>query len=418
MEFLKNTSIIRLFRRAGIKSLSKNSFIMIKKIIHQKLEEIIIISINFNSTHNKKIISSNDIYKTMEMLGYNVSELNIDKKYSFEVYINKLLSQVFLKNEITHNAKSQLNSVLSIICKHILRSIDKKTINPKDITCVLYTFLSGELLKNSISEGEKAVNNFTNFEKTTDQKRASKQQKADIIFSPSIIDKIFKNENKITISAKIFIAAILEYLAYEILDLSIIFCKNNDRSRITIRDMELAVRTDIELNKLFNKLNILFLGGGVIPIIANPEKIQNHINKKIKKEQENNSLIFSKTLFQKLVRSIYNNKKINKEVFDILQYIIEQYCIDILQKANCITINSNRIRLIPNDINIVYHINNDNIINNINLSQPIHHTQNNHFEYLFEINDNNEYTDEDEYVDIYNDSEITDEDIGLDISGI
>ena len=62
MEFLKNTSIIRLIRRAGVKSLSKNSFIMIKKLMHQKLEKIITISIKFNSSHNKKIISSADIY--------------------------------------------------------------------------------------------------------------------------------------------------------------------------------------------------------------------------------------------------------------------------------------------------------------------------------------------------------------------
>lgn len=427
MEFLKNTSIIRLIRRAGVKSLSKNSFILIKKLIHQKLEEIINISLKYNSSHNKKIISPTDLYKTFELSGYNVSELNINNtKYSFEVYINKLLKQSFLTNEITYNAKSQLNSVLLCICRHILKSIDKKTINNKDVICVLNTILSGELLKNCIIEGEKAVNNFTNFVKNygddnVNKMRFSKQEKSNIIFSPSIINKIFKNEIKISNSAKIFISAVLEYLTFEIIDLSIIFCKDDKRSRITIRDIEIAIKTDNELNKMFNKLNIILLGGGVIPTIENISI--NQVNKKIikiiKKEQENNNLILSKTLFQKLVRSIYNNKKINKEVFEILQYFIEQYTIDILQKANYITINSNRIRLIPNDINIVYFIKN-NFLPDFKIVIPNNvTTQHNHFEYLFEINDDNEYTDEDEYIDIEDESAYTeDSDIGLDISGI
>jgi len=249
-----------------------------------------------------------------------VSELNSNNtKFSFEVYIHKLLKQVFLKNEITHNAKSQLNSVLCNICKYIiLHSIDKKTVNNKDIICILHTILSGELLKNCIIEGEKAVNNFANFVKNDEnKKRVSKQYKANIIFSPSIIDKIFKNEIKISNSSKIFISAVLEYLTFEILDLSIIFCKDDNRSRITIRDIQIAVKTDNELNKLFNKLNIILLGGGVLPTIENSNVVNNQVNKKIlkiiKKEQENNNLILSKTLFQKFVRSFYNNKKINKK---------------------------------------------------------------------------------------------------------
>lgn len=436
MEFLKNTSIIRLIRRAGVKSLSKNSFNMIKKnIIYQKLEEIIILSIKFNSTHNKKIISQNDIYKSLQIMGYNVTEISCNKeiKYSFKIYINKLLKHVFSTNEITQNAKSQINSFLCIICNCILKliidtKIHKNFINIKDITCVLYTVLSGELLKNSILEGEKAVENFSNFISTNDnKKRISKQQKANIIFSPSIIQKIFKNNIKISNSAKIFITAILEYLTFEIFDLAIIFCKNDNRTRITIRDIELAIRTDVELSKLFNKLNITFLGGGVVPTKLNflnqnevISKIDNKkIIKNIKKEQENNNLIFSKSLFEKVVRNIYVNKKINNEVFIILQYFIEQYCIDILQKANYITLNSNRIRLIPNDINIVYFIKN-NVVNNINQKQISANVQDNQIEYLFEIQNNDEnIDDEEEYVDIYDSSDIaTDDDVGLDINGI
>lgn len=436
MEFLKNTSIIRLIRRAGVKSLSKNSFNMIKNIIYKKLEGIILLSIKFNSTHNKKIISQNDIYKTLQIMGYNVAEISYDKetKYSFEIYINKLLKQVFLKNEITQNSKSQINSFLCIFCKYILNliietKINNNFVNIKDITCILNSVLSGELLKNCIIEGEKAVENFSKYSSVInennilDKKRVSKQQKANIIFSPSIIQKIFKKDIKISNSAKIFLAAVLEYLTFEIFDLSIMFCKNDNRTRITIRDIELAVKTDIELTSLFNKLNIKFLGGGVVPTKLNflnqePVIANKKIQRIIKKEQENHKLIFSKKLFEKVVRYIYVNKKINKEVFIILQYFVEQYCIDILQKANYITLNSNRIRLIPNDINIVYFIKN-NINNNINKNQIKTNVDNNEVEYLFEIQNINEENDEEEYVEIYDSSDnTTEEDIGLDINGL
>jgi hypothetical protein len=53
-----------------------------------------------------------------------------------------------------------------------------------------------------------------------------------------------------------------------ILDLSSNLCKENKRNRITIRDLEISVRNDEELNYLFLKVNNLsFLGGGVIPYI-------------------------------------------------------------------------------------------------------------------------------------------------------
>ena len=48
-------------------------------------------------------------------------------------------------------------------------------------------------------------------------------------------DIISEKNIKICNSAKIFLVAVLEYLTYEIFDLSIIFCKNDNRNRINKR---------------------------------------------------------------------------------------------------------------------------------------------------------------------------------------
>ena len=71
----------------------------------------------------------------------------------------------------------------------------------------------------------------------------------------------------VTHKAPVFFAAVLEYIVVEILLLAYQSANNNKRIRITIRDLELSISQDGELKQLFNKLNISFLGGGVVPFI-------------------------------------------------------------------------------------------------------------------------------------------------------
>ena len=60
-------------------------------------------------------------------------------------------------------------------------------------------------------------------------------------------------------------AAAVEYLAAEVLELSGNACKDNKKKRIIPRHICLAIRNDEELNKLFQHVTIA--GGGVIPNI-------------------------------------------------------------------------------------------------------------------------------------------------------
>lgn len=321
------------------------------------------------------------------------------KSHYFEIYISKVLKQVCDNSGITLNCKQQLNSALCIITKHISNialniviASKKKTITDKEISSAIRMTFSGILLDNSLNEGNNAIQNYKDFDKKERQEEKlllCKQVKAGIIFSPSLVEKFLRQFGYIKIMvnslAPIYLAAVLEYLTYEILDISNELCKENKKVRINVRDMELAIRTDNELNNLFIKLNINLLGGGVIPfihssLITKPKKkLRQNENKKnnrrfhsgtvairnIKKQQKfSDTLIIAKLSFEHFVRHIFKenlydtNTKISKDVFITLQHFIEQYIINILKNANFLAIHAGRIKLTPVDIGLISYLNN------------------------------------------------------------
>jgi len=70
---------------------------------------------------------------------------------------------------------------------------------------------------------------------------------------------------RIGAGAPVYLAAVLEYLVAEILELAGNASRDNKRVRIVPRHIQLAVRNDEELNKLLQDVTIA--SGGVIPNI-------------------------------------------------------------------------------------------------------------------------------------------------------
>lgn len=104
--------------------------------------------------------------------------------------------------------------------------------------------------------------------KADGKKAQSQSSKAGLQFPVGRISRFLKKgkyASRVGAGAPVYLAAILEYLTAEVLELAGNAARDNKKTRIVPRHILLAVKNDEELNKLFGGVTIA--QGGVLPNI-------------------------------------------------------------------------------------------------------------------------------------------------------
>ena len=103
----------------------------------------------------------------------------------------------------------------------------------------------------------------------TKTNKKSRSARAGLQFPVGRLHRLLKKGNyaeRVGAGAPVYLAAVLEYLTAEILELAGNAARDNKKSRIIPRHLQLAIRNDEELNKLLSGVTIA--QGGVMPNIV------------------------------------------------------------------------------------------------------------------------------------------------------
>eukprot|EP00798_Chlamydomonas_sp_ICE-L_P016917 gene16917-biopygen25831 len=100
------------------------------------------------------------------------------------------------------------------------------------------------------------------------KKAVSRSSKAGLQFPVGRVARYLKKgkyAERVGAGAPVYLAAVLEYLCAEVLELAGNAARDNKKTRIVPRQVQLAIRNDEELSKLLGSVTIA--NGGVLPNI-------------------------------------------------------------------------------------------------------------------------------------------------------
>lgn len=248
---------------------------------------------------------------------------------SFKNYISRILI-TFSISSISAPSKKYTNDILinvanKIISTTILLLKDKNTVNVQHLQLACRLLFSNDLQKNILNEGAKAI-----------QYSLKEYQK--IYIFPSSKTKTLIRQNvpsnfQISRKCGMFLASVMEYLCFEILNLGHMQSLKSYNPVIHPKHLYDGCMYDNDISSCLSKCEIRLL-------------------------RCENEDVLPKSSFQKLVKqtfySIENESvKTKPEVLNLLQIYMEDYILDILKKSKEFCLQANKIRLQKEDIMFV-----------------------------------------------------------------
>ena len=197
------------------------------------------------------------------------------KPIQFDIYIRKVGRQVHPDTNVSNDFLNQTNRIIVRLGEKIAEKAfqltekeDRKTIDSREIQSATRLIIPGELTKHAVSEGIKAQTKYVSANIGNRRKRISNSKKAGLEFPVSRCKQFLKKYKKnIGSLAPVYLAAVLEYITAELLELSGNVSRDHRRQTMKIRDLYFAIENDNELNDMMHRLNMGITGGGHMPDI-------------------------------------------------------------------------------------------------------------------------------------------------------
>ncbi len=316
----------------------------------------------------------------------------------FTTYIRRVLSRTSPGISITSNASNVMNDIINDIGQRVAQVAvhatselfnghERMTVTSKDVHSAILVVFPGELSLHAVDEGKKAV---SIAKASKDKNGTSIISKDDnLILPPARCAKFFNiYRRRLGASAPIYLAAALEYIIAEILELASNAARDDKRVGITPQHITLILSNDDELSKLLG--DGIVLNGGVMPNIHSvllPAKSKNGVKilnkskrkpqdgdkkthrfrpgtvalREIRKYQKSTNLLMRRQPFMRLVRELTqdlstHNIRFQKSALAVLQSWAEGYLITAFEEANLVAIHSKRVTVMPRDLSLVMKI--------------------------------------------------------------
>ena len=323
---------------------------------------------------------------------------------SYKSYIHRVLRQVHPDKHITKKAMECVDGIIRTVGTRLssdahtfTHGTEKKTLATNEVQSAVRVLFSGELCKYALTEGTNAVCKYTESlataEKNTDTpaKPVMRETRAGLIFSVSLAEKYLRGFGQVKYniagSAPVYLAAVLEYFTAEILELAGNVCGDLKRMNVTVRHIYLAVK-DSDINNTLRKMNVVVLGGGVVPnintrlLVQKPKKAlrRKKTDKKTDKEtkrphrwrpgtvalreiknfQKTCDLLVQHAPFERVVREVAkqyaNDLRFTREFMTAFQNLVEYDMIDMLMLSNDLCCHANRETVQVSDIDLAIRI--------------------------------------------------------------
>lgn len=325
-------------------------------------------------------------------------QTNLQPNLKIKTHIGRVLKQVHPDQGMTRKGLYAVHGILEALAVDIMRHTQElcnmKTITSRHVQAGTRFALAktSELCKHAISEACKALTKYT-ASREGKTGRSSRSMLANLVFPIPAVEKFMRArcpQSRIGGGASIYLTAVLEYIAAELLELGGNFARDLKFKRIRPRDVQLAIFNDEELTKLMNNLHVVIAEGGVLPGIHHTlqkgapkrsKRRQKEVNdspddqgdappakrarrmhpgtvalRHIRREQRSTELVLQHRPFRRVLVAIANDssriRRFSPKAVLELQHYVEARIVELLEAALKLTIHAGRKRVLPADIRL------------------------------------------------------------------